>query len=265
MTKSVTANTVDDVALEPYDGVTITQDGTVLPFRRGFCRTEALTAATGAWRRLRASGIFCATRIRFMTISAGEAARTSAKTALYAALRAGIYTAFYNQRQTGKLPWKSIRRKRSPTRAIFSAIIRRSPGDAAALHDQGGAPYAVSGEFDFGLGYCGRSRFPEQALAADTDYVIKAAGTWAAYTVTANGEEFIRVVSAAVQYSTTAAQLCFGFDPGNNAWTGTIDLHNSLITVDGKGVLESVYGLFGNPAGRVGRRYRGFGRLELLL
>lgn len=74
----------------------------------------------------------------------------------------------------------------------------------------------------------------EQALAADTDYVIKAGWDGTAYTVTANGEEFIRVVSAAVQYSTTAAQLCFGFDSGNNAWTGTIDLHNSLITVGGK-------------------------------
>ena len=33
--KSVTANTVDDVALEPYDGVTITQDGTVLSVSAG--------------------------------------------------------------------------------------------------------------------------------------------------------------------------------------------------------------------------------------
>ena len=33
--KSVTANTVDDVALEPYDGVTITQDGTALSVSAG--------------------------------------------------------------------------------------------------------------------------------------------------------------------------------------------------------------------------------------
>lgn len=51
--KSVTANTVDDVALEPYDGVTITQDGTVLSVSAG------ILPGRGRLRRLQGRGGAC--------------------------------------------------------------------------------------------------------------------------------------------------------------------------------------------------------------
>lgn len=233
--KSVTANTVDYVALEPYDGVTITQDGTALSVSAGILPDGG---AYGGYR-----GVAAPAGKRYFlrnanTVYDNFSRRGSPDIGEDGVLRNitsgnNIYTAFYNQ----SYPWEITVKIHTPeTFADQSYIFGNYSTNRATPQlctDAAGhlMLYLASSTSAWDIA---DGAVSEQALAADTDYVIKAGWDGAAYTVTANGEEFIRVVSAAVQYSTTAAQLCFGFDSGNNAWTGTIDLHNSLITVDGK-------------------------------
>ena len=233
--KSVTANTVDDVALEPYDGVTITQDGTVLSVSAGILPDGG---AYGGYR-----GVAAPAGKRYFlrnanTVYDNFSRRGSPDIGEDGVLRNitsgnNIYTAFYNQ----SYPWEITVKIHTPeTFADQSYIFGNYSTNRATPQlctDAAGhlMLYLASSTSAWDIA---DGAVSEQALAADTDYVIKAGWDGTAYTVTANGEEFVRVVSAAVQYSTTAAQLCFGFDSGNNAWTGTIDLHNSLITVDGK-------------------------------
>ena len=232
--KSVTANTGDDGALEPYDGGTITQDGTALSVSAGILPDGG---AYGGYR-----GVAAPAGKRYFlrnanTVYDNFSRRGSPDIGEDGVLRNitsgnNIYTAFYNQ----SYPWEITVKIHTPeTFADQSYIFGNYSTNRATPQlctDVAGhlMLYLASSTSAWDIA---DGAVSEQALAADTDYVIKAGWDGAAYTVTANGEEFVRVVSAAVQYSTTAAQLCFGFDSGNNAWTGTIDLHNSLISVDG--------------------------------
>ena len=136
--KSVTANTVDDVALEPYDGVTITQDGTVLSVSAGILPDGG---AYGGYR-----GVAAPAGKRYFlrnanTVYDNFSRRGSPDIGEDGVLRNitsgnNIYTAFYNQ----SYPWEITVKIHTPE----------------TFADQS---YVVSGEFDFGLGYCGRSRF----------------------------------------------------------------------------------------------------------
>ena len=182
--KSVTANTVDDVALEPYDGVTITQDGTVLSVSAG------ILPDGGAYRGARGGGgkysgyrgVAAPAGKRYFLCNANTvydnfSRRGSPDIGEDGVLRNitsgnNIYTAFYNQ----SYPWEITVKIHTPETFADQSYIfgnystnRATPQlctDAAggplpvfAGCDYAGAPYAVSGEFDFGLGYCGRGRF----------------------------------------------------------------------------------------------------------
>lgn len=233
--KSVTANTVDDVALEPYDGVTITQDGMVLSVSAGILPDgdyydgyRGVAAPAGKRYFL----------YNVNTVYDNFGRRGSPDIGEDGVLRNitsgnNIYTAFYNQSYSWEITVKIHTPETFADQSYIFGNYTTNRATPQLCTDAVGhlMLYLASSTSAWDIA---DGAVSEQALAADTDYVIKVGWDGTAYTVTANGEEFIRVVSTAVQYSTTVAQLCFGFDSGNNAWTGTIDLHNSLITVDGK-------------------------------
>lgn len=159
--KSVTANTVDNVALEPYDGVTITQDGTVLSVSAGILPDggayggyRGVAAPAGKRYFLRNANTVYDNFSRRGSPDIGKDGVlrniTSANQHLHGVLQPVVSLGNYRENPYAG----NVRRPELYFRQLFD-----EPGDTAALHGRGGAPYAVSGEFDFGLGHCGRSRF----------------------------------------------------------------------------------------------------------
>lgn len=197
--KSVTANTVDNVALEPYDGVTITQDGTVLSVSAGILPDGG---AYGGYR-----GVAAPAGKRYFlrnanTVYDNFSRRGSPDIGKDGVLRNitsanNIYTAFYNQ----SYPWEITVKIHTPeTFADQSYIFGNYSTNRATPQlctDAAGRLmlYLASSTSAWDIG--GRSRF---RTGAGGGYGLCHQGRWdgTAYTVTANGEEFIRVVSAAV-------------------------------------------------------------------
>lgn len=158
--KSVTANTVDDVALEPYDGVTITQDGMVLSVSAGILPDGG---AYGGYR-----GVAAPAGKRYFLCNANTvydnfSRRGSPDIGEDGVLRNitsgnNIYTAFYNQSYSWEITVKIHTPETFADQSYIFGNYSTNRATPQLCTDAAGhlMLYLASST---SAGYCGRGRF----------------------------------------------------------------------------------------------------------
>jgi hypothetical protein len=235
VSKSITVDTVDDVTLEPYDGVTITQDGSILTVSSGllpngnsYAGYKGVTAPAGkSYLAIDSSRVYDG----FTAI--GTPLITGSGILHDIASNATFKTTFYNQSYF----WEICVAVHTPETFVgqsylFGNVSTNRATPQLCTDSEGHLMlYLASSTSSWDIA---NGVVSEQALAADTDCVVKLSWNGTNYIVTVNDAEYINIASEQVQYSTNSEQLALGYDSGNGVWTGTIDLNQTYISINGE-------------------------------